>query len=279
MSFRKEVIEHLGKYKKEVLEIEEKGIFIYRKRKIPLHHILPKKDIEHNIILPYQEEFNKLREEGLKLHRYFHHLNSSQALCINLFLPLILDKRLDIVLDVLGIENNKVINSCFEKESELEKVGLKDRKTNFDFFIECSKKIFFEIKYTEREFGKAKKDGSHKEKFIKTYQPLLRVNGYIKQEYKGVDSFLNYYQIMRNLVHINSNSFVVFLYPEANKNVHDQAEESRNFLTDKGKDRFKILLLERIIDGIMKRIKTEKKLLEHYKAFKLKYIKIIKQLN
>ena len=84
---------------------------------------------------------------------------------------------------------------------------------------------------------------------------------------------------MRNLVHINSNSFVVFLYPEANKNVHDQAEESRNFLTDKGKDRFKILLLERIIDGIMKRIKTEKKLLEHYKAFKLKYIKIIKQLN
>ena len=87
-----------------------------------------------------------------------------------------------------------------------------------------------------------------------------------------MNNFLDSYQIMRNLVHISHNGLVVFLYPEANKKIHQQAQTIyKNILSDSGKDRFKILLLERIINNIMKRIKT-KKLHDHYKAFIIKYL-------
>ena len=44
-----------------------------------------------------------------------------------------------------------------------------------------------------------------------------------------------------------------------------------NILNDDGKNKFKIILLERIINDIEKRIKKPK-LCKHYKDFKLKYL-------
>lgn len=277
MNFQENVKKILGTYRKEQLGIEETGIFRYRGRDLLKDHILPKKHANHNIISQYRDDFFSSSKSQINFHKYFHHLNSSQALCINLFFPLIVEKQIDIILEILEIPQNTVINACFEKESDIEKVAETDRKTNFDFFLQLDNnlKVYFEIKYSESEFGKAKNDEEHIVKFSRTYQPLLRNNSFIRTEYKDMDTFLGSYQIMRNLVHLNYKNFVVFLYPEANRNIHRQAQIAyESILSDNGKERFKILLLEKVIDDIMKRIKTNK-LLDHYKEFKNKYLHYI----
>jgi len=77
---------------------------------------------------------------------------------------------------------------------------------------------------------------------------------------------------MRNLCHISEKSFVVFVYPKENKKIHLQAQSVReNILTDKGKNKFKILTLETAINDILGELK-ETKLQEHYKEFNRKYL-------
>jgi hypothetical protein len=49
-------------------------------------HILPINQNEKNIITEIRSEFwSFFKLNNIKLHQYFHHLNSSQALCFNLF--------------------------------------------------------------------------------------------------------------------------------------------------------------------------------------------------
>lgn len=178
---------------------------------------MPTKLKSFNVIEDYRDEFYSSACSEIDFHKYYHHLNSSQALCINLFFPLIVDDKLFLILDLLDIPRQPIKEARFEKESDVETGS--GRKTNFDFYI-CladNTKIYFEIKYTEAEFGKAKNDPEHRFKFTNTYEPLLKNNPYVKCEYSDVNKFLDSYQIMRNLCHINGNSFVVFVYPKANK--------------------------------------------------------------
>lgn len=86
------------------------------------------------------------------------------------------------------------------------------RKRSFDFY--AISKIYFEIKYTEAAFGRVKFDTNHMEKFLLVYEYLLKDNRYIKGEYNTQNFFLKNYQIMRNLVHIRDNCFVVFFIPK-----------------------------------------------------------------
>lgn len=272
MNFQEKVQNTLGVYRKEKLGIQEAGFFRYRGKDLLKEHILPKKFSSHNIIQYYRSAFYSSPSSKITLHKYFHHLNSSQALCINLFFPLIFEEKLDLVLHMLDIPSLKPMESCFEKESELELGG--GRKTNFDFYIQLSDKtkIYFEIKYSEEEFGKAKNDEEHRVKFAKTYQPLLKNNDFINNEYHEMTSFFNTYQIMRNFCHIDDNSFVVFVYPKANQKIHLQTQSAHeNMLTDKGKSKFKVLPLETTIDEILRLVQSTR-LQEHYKEFKVKYL-------
>ena len=80
---------HLADYKKERLQIVEDGVF--KQNKKHYKHILPENLKELNIIEIYRKEFwdYSFMNEDIKLHVDFHHLNSSQAMCFNLFYPLI----------------------------------------------------------------------------------------------------------------------------------------------------------------------------------------------
>jgi Restriction Endonuclease associating with ARP len=232
LSFKEKAIKSLELYKKEKLGINELGIFKYRGQELLKNHILPTEFKTHNIIEFYRDSFYSSSNSQIDFHKYYHHLNSSQALCINLFFPLIAEGQLSLVLDLLNIPRQATVEASFEKESDVEVGG--GRKTNFDFYLHLSNnfKVYFEIKYTESEFGKAKNDNEHRDKYVKTYLPLLKNNDYINPEFSDVNNFLDSYQIMRNLSHINEDSFVVFVYPEANKKIHLQAQSAQeNILT------------------------------------------------
>lgn len=135
MNFQEKVKKNLILYKRKYLKIYENGVFIYNGKTLMKQHILSKKNSNLNILPLYRDEFYNSSKSKISFHKYFHHLNSSQALCINLFFPLIVEDRLDIVLEALGINEKEAIDALFEKESEIEKVEKAERKTSFDFFI------------------------------------------------------------------------------------------------------------------------------------------------
>jgi len=272
MKFQEHIKQKLGIYREKNLGISEAGIFKYRGKNLSKKHILPLKFSKFNIIENYREEFYSSPEAQINFHKYFHHLNSSQALCINLFFPLIFENKLNLLSKMLCIPINDPVKSCFEKESQIE-IGNR-RKTNFDFFMQLPEgvKIYFEIKYTEEEFGKTKDDSEHRAKFKETYKPLLKNNAFIKKEYHEMLSFFDKYQIMRNLCHIDDHSYVVFVYPTENVKVHKQALFAQNqLLTDKGKRKFQIMPIQTIINNILGNDSSEK-IRKHYTTFNEKYL-------
>ena len=150
--------EHLAEYaKNNNLPIE--GTYNGR----PYKHILKLDRNKIDIVKKFNilEDVNKdmLTE---KLHRFAHHLNSSQILCYNFFRPMLTDKgkackQLVDLLANKGIKIEKGAECKFEYNDNL------GDNTEFDFHIKGRNiEVFFEIKYTEYGFGRAKKDERHK---------------------------------------------------------------------------------------------------------------------
>lgn len=231
MAFQNYIKFHLTNYKTRTFPGVPNGYW-KRKGKAPvmLGYAFTEADREKNLINPYKSDYLNSRftlRDKIKLHLYFHHLNSSQAMCINFFFPLFKENRLDLVLDFLGFTGDRVRYDtvAFEKESKIDGV-LNYRPTNFDFFFETElgKKFYFEIKYTEHDFGKAPKDKTkktlfdqeHIDKFIKVYSKNL---GAIKPAYQGINGFLSNYQLLRNVIHAGPSSYVVFVYPRENTRI------------------------------------------------------------
>ena len=92
----------------------------------------------------------------------------------------------------------------------------KDR-TNFDFYVVTSldEKVYFEIKYTEPEFGRPQK-GSRKECEWAFYKQMCDKSRYLSG--LSHESFYSNFQINRNIGHItrDGNEFVVFVFPYSN---------------------------------------------------------------
>src|SRR5450759_384591 len=159
-----ELLNHLSTYKRDTLSVPEHGQFFGRE----YPHILPPTHQRLNILPRYRDHFYASPHSKIKFHLFFHHLNSSQALCINLFYPLIAEHQLPLITSYLGIKTNSYPAPKFEKISGIENGK---RRTNFDFHLRYPEgdEIFFEVKYTERQFGKASNDTEHQEKFARTY--------------------------------------------------------------------------------------------------------------
>ena len=229
MTYQNEIKKWLSEYKITHFKGLENGICKNNKRKYS--HILPVANQFDNFLPKYKEDLSKyIREKNIKLHSAFHHLNSSQAMCLNMFYPLFKEKKLDLLIKVLKLGSDSVDydSVCFEKESILDKEK-NYRPTNFDFYFRTNdgKEIHFEIKYTEQGFGTPKRDQEHVAKYESVYKKHCSA---IDSKYCNCDNFLDKYQLMRNLIHISNNSYVVFIFPENNKNIKQQAEFAKSVL-------------------------------------------------
>ena len=272
MNFRDLACEHLSRYKVDVLGVAEDGIFRHRGRDLPKSHILPLGVAERNILQAYRQQFYDSDYSKIKFHQYFHHLNSSQALCINFFYPLIAEKKLEMFLEFLGVDATGISIFEFEKESDLERAR---RRTSFDFYVKLDgpRNVFVEVKYTEEGFGAAKKDEEHREKFRKIYLPiLLEKIDYLVPECQDETLFLKHYQVLRNLVHVNETDFVVLFFPAANARVGKQAAYARDhLLTSKGRERLRIVFLDEIVSYLETEC-TGLALDGYYQEFRTKYL-------
>ena len=201
----KKIKAHMANYKIEALGVFKDGVW----RGNEYGHILPN---DKQNLLPMAEWPNDITH-----HDGSAHLNSSQAMCVNFFSPLCADDEgkeilLKIICKVTGFKflpNSQIVCCEFEKNPN------KTEKTSVDFYIKLDneQEIFFEIKYSESEFGSANsKTTDYSEQFEKTYKSMCNSSVFLKNI--SEDFFINHYQICRNIVLVqNEKQYACFVYP------------------------------------------------------------------
>lgn len=246
--FMERVLTHLEKYKWETLGIKQDGTYKYQGEYIPKGHILPinigksKKDIvkENNVLAYVKKRCKDFIIKDQDLHRFSHHLNSSQMMCYNFFRPYIEadnspNRDLINLLVAHGIELSLHDEAKCQFEYVNQEQEWKDEGTNFDFYIGSGKKkIYFEIKYTEKDFGGCKDDEYHKNKFEGSYKgfkggykkkimncPAIKDN--IRSKIEFDEMFRKNYQLFRNVIRVtNIETYSVFIYDERNNSIVNQ---------------------------------------------------------
>ena len=222
---------------------------------------MPVDFIDANIL---QSEFHdeihkKIIEDKVKLHKDFHHLNSSQAMCFNLFYPIVIEERFNILSDILDVRFDEIHDVYFEYVYD------KEEQTNFDFYIkDKNQKLFFEVKYTEQKFTSQKIDESHINKYNNLYKERLKI-------FKSLDmeNFFKNYQLFRNLIYISSGT-VVFIIPGIREDLKRSIiQVCEKYLNIEQQNRVKTIFIEEIVYAI---ISNDDKLKNYYVMFKDKYI-------
>jgi len=245
-TYASDVKTHLADYKTRVLGISEDGTWRRNDRRYP--HILPESLKRSNILEPIRDDFwGDFDKHNIgKLHQDFHHLTSSQALGFNLFYPLI--DELDWLLPILGICGQRVHVGRFEVV--LDSI----ERTNFDYlmYLEGSAKIFVEIKYTEAGFGTVKDSAVQRDRWSTIYQP--RLQSLVDEQMLQPEVFFKNYQLLRNVSYLSKypDSWLLLIYPEANRKVDSQAKHVIEHLVGGVRDRVKIVYLEALVDILMR---------------------------
>jgi hypothetical protein len=209
-SFKDRFLTHLHAYRRDELGIDRPGKFNYRGALVEREHILDG-DKWLNIPSGMREQVRThVEAKGIKLHQYFHHLNSSQAFALALFVPFFGGgaDAASALLSALGQPGQLV-------GWETEAIPCPEEGTNLDarWLRNNGVETFCEVKLTEDEFGKAENDVRHQTKLREIYAP--RLSPYIDARLLEADSFFSAYQILRNLWHAagTASGRVLFLYP------------------------------------------------------------------
>ena len=110
MNYQDEIKKHFGDRKLSLFNQKiEDGKWRNSEKKYP--HILPKEQQILNLLPTYRIALNSYLENNkskLKKHIYFHHLNSSQAMCLNFFFPFFEENELELILKFLGFDNEEI---------------------------------------------------------------------------------------------------------------------------------------------------------------------------
>jgi len=218
---------HLAAYKLKHLEIRENGTWGRPPRQYS--HILPYRFRKANIILTASADFWRLQgERKWLLHRYFHHLSSSQALAFNLFLPLVARwSGAEVLLRALGIPEGPHIETDFE-------VILNSQEgTNIDVLITVGPRMRYiiEVKFTESAFGSTKADKRHIDKLRNVYVPLLQ--GRVSDQCLEPARFFREYQLLRSLslIRPDTEDALILLLPRRHARIWRYASRWSSDLT------------------------------------------------
>jgi len=270
MSYQTLLKNHLGEYKTNSLGIEEEGYW----RDKPYPHILPKEQYRQNILGTIRDEFWDYFEtqDALKMHRYFYHLTSSQAMCYNLFYPFLMDnnRHLDLLLGTIGLPKSGVSEASFGKVLD------KPEGTKFDFYIgyENGMQILFDVKLQESGFGSARNNEERNKKFKRVYKKRMRK--IISNRFQNPSVFFKYYQLIRNLTYLGhgDKTHLFFIVPFENKALETKTSELIHFLLEgKYEDRVNIQFLENIVLALVEQCETAgvDLLKKHFDLFTAKY--------
>jgi hypothetical protein len=247
---------HLAEYKRTQLGISEPGVFRYRGRDVLHAHILPKGDALANILTEAQPGARAfLAHNPTKRHRYFHHLNSSQAFTFNLFFPYF-DGGQDsarALLRALRPNGSRQEVGVLAKW-EPERLPHETERTNIDVFWRTTDDIqtFCEVKLSESDFGTATNDREHQLRLAEFYAPTL--NDHLLSDRLEPQAFFGDYQFNRNVWHMvraNERSRLTFLLPRLNKGLCERLEHLRSGVVQGTKERISAVFIEDVIASLL----------------------------
>lgn len=246
--FKQSAQNHLSKWIRTIHPNIKEGEYNSKNGVVSYPHILPldgtTKDKKEAIIkainryhvLTDDVKFNEKVFPKKELHHLAHHLTSSQILCYNFF-SLFLREELcnsremkitPTLRDWLHKSFPDIPIMSESAKCEFEYKFNDEEGTSFDFCIfDDSTTILFEIKYTENGFGKAKQDDYHETKFQKIYKDLLKKQDTVDKDVKSKEFFKNY-QLFRNAIRTNANTYFVVIYPEDNMLCHNGYEDFKS---------------------------------------------------
>jgi restriction endonuclease-like protein len=214
-SYQKRLQRHLTTYKRKRLGVTQSGVFAHRGVDLIRSHVLPRELKWLNLLEPFRAELRNYlsMHRETRLHKYFHHLNSSQAFAFNLFYPYFSAEppvRSELST-ALGVDSN-VEHWCFEHIPE------REEETSVDVAWWASDKAptYCEVKLSELDFGKVKPDQRHLGKLESIYRAALAEH----LDVATLDpvKFFTRYQILRNvwLAAKTLNANLIFLLPREN---------------------------------------------------------------
>jgi len=281
MTYEERLRAHLAKYKFRVLRVLESGLWkgartgVLAKRP----YVLPPESLRLNILAPFRERFWAEFDGGEgsearapQLQRDFAHLTSSQAMCFNLFYPLVVDRAWarSFVQGVLGLKDAAPKTLAFEYAEDPEE------GTHFDFFIELERggKVYLETRLCELGFGSTELDERHREKLAKIYAP--RLAPLVEQKWLEPEAFFRRYQLLRSLCYLDKPQNLLFIVlPQANDPLRKALQVLPEITERALKDRVRVLHLEEVIEKVKPLLRGRDEALKaHYREFEEKYLAV-----
>ena len=294
MIFREDAIKHMEKYKQNALYMPDKARSYTESYKGKVKkHILPEPKwnlLETN--LQYFEEIERDLSDLLE-DKHFLHMNSSLAMTLNFFFPIIKREKIDSVLKALRIEKpaDPTQKVQFEYKSSIEG---KETRTSIDVYIPLTggEKVYIEVKFSEDKFGSY---GDKKwPNFRKKYYDAAKLvfPGKIDNEDPKTRKWcFDNYQVIRNVIHILGEDMVidlqnnkdphidldqlnycVFLYPYHNEPLHKKSTEMPSLIAN---DRFRSHVIfktwEDLLDDLIPEMILDPELRKIEKEFREKY--------
>ncbi len=260
---------HLAEYKRTAMCVSEDGTWSRNGRSYA--HILPVAQRDLNFISASRTDILGYLAERphIRLHRDFHHLNSSQAMCINLMYPLQFSHAAcGAVGDQLGLPA-----ALDPSTAEFELVPNPSEGTNFDYFIRTvdGASVYFEFKLSEQEFGKASADDRHLNKLKDIYARQLA--GMVHESHLHPEHFFPRYQLFRNLSYLGQpNSILVLVIPKAHVKLASQAKAFIANLTESASSRVRLVYMKDLADAMLAASDADSQLQTHMREFQAKYV-------
>lgn len=245
-TYAKHLNAHLASYKTKYLGAFEPGKYIYRGEELRYDHILPREQAWLNLLAQYRPDIQQYLSDRpeIALHRYFHHLNSSQAFALNLFFPYFEKGGAYQLLAAMGSAGH--LTSWVP-----EYIVDAEEGTNVDVsWLSGGVRTYCEVKLSEQEFGTAKDDERHRGKLERIYRPSLV--GACAPEWLQPESFFQNYQLFRNLWLISREpgSNLVFLAPRANRRIWTQLTAFFGILHEPIATRVRAVAIEDVIESL-----------------------------
>ena len=271
MTYQDRLNQHLAEYKRTTLGIREKGVFLYRGKKHRYDHILPAPSAWFNLLEGFRRPMQAFFEANprIKRHRYFHHLNSSQAFAFNLFFPYFESGPVGASVLLRAVGQQATFRSW-----EPESIPVAEEETNVDVVWETDDgmKTFCEVKLSETEFGTAIDDAKHRRKLDTIYAPALTTH--VAREFLARKSFFSAYQILRNVWQLTRSpkTTLMFLMPRANTKLWDQLERVLAQLSIRTVSRIAVVAIEDVISALRADDSCPQPLQGYAQQLRLKYV-------
>jgi hypothetical protein len=270
VSYQDDLKKHLADYKRRNLGISTPGVFRYRGRDVRRHHILPLANASANLLEEAEPAASAfLSVNPHKRHRYFHHLNSSQAFAFNLFFPYFSGEpeSASALLRALG-------QPGILAEWEPEVVPVADEGTNIDVLWTTTDGVrtFCEVKLSEAHFGNALDDDRHRAKLVDVYSEIL--TGHLEASRLERLVFFDAYQFNRNVWHMvrTDRSRLIFLLPRSNGGLWSRLQRLLSGVVSGTRKRISAVAIEDVIANLSADNQCSETLREYAQKLKHKYL-------